>query len=155
MLSRKIAFKLTFGVILTVLLAIGIFAIFNIQTERSSLLAEVERHANQLSDAVKSDTEYDMLHNDRERIHESIRRIGNQESIDRIRILNKSGEIIYSSDPLDIGRMVDKQAESCYRCHSAGKPLDRLETQDRARIFRPQPDGARLLGIIKPIYNAP
>jgi len=154
-LSRKIAFKLTFGVILTVLLAIGTFAIFNIQTERNSLLAEVERHANQLSEAVKSDTEYDMLHNDRERIHESIRRIGQQESIDRIRILNKSGEIIYSSDLPDIGKMVDKQAESCYRCHSAGKPLERLETQDRTRIFRPQPGAARLLGIINPIYNAP
>ncbi len=136
-------------------MAIGIFAVFNIQSERRSLLAEVERHANQLSEAVKSDTEYDMLHNDRERIHESIRRIGQQESIDRIRILNKSGEIIYSSDSADIGKMVDKQAESCYRCHSAGKPLERLETQDRTRIFRPQPDASRLLGIINPIYNTP
>ena len=95
-----------------------------------------------------------MLHNDRERIHESIRRIGKQESIDRIRIFNKSGEIIYSSDSADIGKMVDKQAESCYRCHSAGKPLERLERQDRTRIFRPQPDRPRLLGIINPIYNA-
>jgi len=142
-------------VLLTVLLAIGIFAIFNIQSERTSLLEEVERHANQLSEAVKSDTEYDMLHNDRERIHESIRRIGEQESIDRIRILNKSGEIIYSSNEADIGQMVDKQAESCYRCHSAGKPLERLETQDRTRIFRPQQDASRLLGIINPIYNEP
>jgi len=134
--------------------AIGVFAIFNIQSERKSLLAEVERHANQLSEAVKSDTEYDMLHNDRERIHESIRRIGQQESIDRIRIFNKTGETIYSSNPADIGKMVDKQAESCYRCHSAGKPLERLDRQDRTRIFRPQADLPRLLGIINPIYNS-
>ncbi|MEE8430710.1 MAG: hypothetical protein V3S16_05630, partial [Candidatus Desulfatibia sp.] len=86
MLGRKIGFKLTFGVVLTVLLAIGVFAYFNIQSERKSLLMEVERHANQLSEAVKSDTEYDMLRNDRERIHESIRRIGKQESIDRVRV---------------------------------------------------------------------
>jgi two-component system NtrC family sensor kinase len=155
MLSRKIGFKLTFGVVLTVLLAIGIFAYFNIQSERKSLLSEVERHANQLSEAVKSDTEYDMLHNDRERIHESIRRIGKQESIDRIRIFNKSGEIIYSSDSADIGKMVDKKAESCYRCHSAGKPLAHLETQERTRVFRPHRDSSRLLGIINPIYNSP
>ncbi len=155
MLSRKIGFKLTFGVVSTVLLAIGIFAFFNIQSERKSLLTEVERHANQLSEAVKSDTEYDMLHNDRERIHESIRRVGKQESIDRIRIFNKLGEIIYSSDSADIGKMVDKKAESCYRCHSAGKPLAHLETQERTRVFRPHRDSSRLLGIINPIYNSP
>ena len=154
MLGRKIGFKLTFGVVLTVLLAIGVFAYFNIQSERTSLLTEVERHANQLSEAVKSDTEYDMLRNDRERIHESIRRIGKQESIDRVRVFNKSGEIIYSSDSAEIGTMVDKKAESCYRCHSAGKPLEHLETQERTRVFRPHRDSSRLLGIINPIYNS-
>ena len=154
MLGRKIGFKLTFGVVLTVLFAIGIFAYFNIRSEKESLLNEVERHANQLSEAVKSDTEYDMLHNDRERIHESIRRIGGQESIDRVRVFNKSGEIIYSSDSADIGKMVDKKAESCYRCHSAGEPLEHLQTQDRTRVFRPRQDSARLLGIINPIYNS-
>jgi two-component system NtrC family sensor kinase len=154
MLGKKIGFKLTFGVVLTALLAIGIFAWFTIQSENRSLLNEVERHANQLSDAVKSDTEYDMLHNDRERIHESIRRIGQQESIDRVRVFNKSGEIIYSSEPADTGKMVDKDAESCYRCHSAGEPLAQLEMEERSRIFRLDPDSPRLLGIINPIYNA-
>jgi len=153
--SRKIGFRLTVGVVLTVLLAIGIFAWFNIQSQRRSLLDEVERHASQLSEAVKSDTEYDMLRNDRDRIHESIRRIGQQASIDRVRVLNKAGEIIYSSDPEDIGKMVDKHAESCDRCHSAGKPLERLETRERTRIFQPHPESPRLLGIINPIYNSP
>ncbi len=155
MLDSKIGFKLTFGVGLTVLFAIGIFAFFNIQFETKSLLTEVERHANQLSEHIMSDSEYDMLHNNRERIHESIRRIGRQESIDRIRIFNKSGEVIYSSDSAEIGKMVDKKAESCYRCHSAGKPLEHLETPERTRIFRPHPESSRLLGIIKPIYNSP
>jgi hypothetical protein len=154
-LRRNIGFKLTFGVVLTVLAVILIFAWFNTQLQSRSLLAEVERHASQLSDAVKADTESDMLRNDRERIHESIRRIGRQDSIDRVRILNKSGEIIYSSEEDDIGRMVDKDAEACYRCHSAGKPLEHLESQDRTRVFKPLPDSPRLLGIINPIYNAP
>ena len=52
MLSRKIGFKLTFGVVLTVLITIVVFAYFNIQSETKSLLSEVERHASQLSEAV-------------------------------------------------------------------------------------------------------
>ncbi len=153
MLNSKISLKLNLGVVSTVLVVIGVFAFFNIQSEKKSLLTEVERHANQLSEAVKSDTEYDMLHNDRKGIHESIRRIGKQVSIDRIRVFNKSGEIIYSSVATEIGRMVDKKAESCYRCHSAGEPLEQLEQKERTRIFRPYPDSSRLLGIINPIYN--
>ena len=53
MLGRNIGFKLTFGVVLTVLVTIGIFAWFNIQSQSRSLLSEVERHASQLSDAVR------------------------------------------------------------------------------------------------------
>jgi len=154
MLSKKIGFKLTAGVVLTTLLAISLFAWFNIQSQSKNLLSEVERHARQLSEAVKSDTEYDMLRNDRERIHESIRRIGQQASIDRIRVFNKSGEIIYSSESAEIGTMVDQKAESCYRCHSLGEPLEHLETKERTRIFQPHPDSPRLLGIIDPIYNS-
>ena len=155
MLQKKIGIKLTFGVVLTALLAIAIFAYFNIQSEKKSLLTEVERHANQLSEHLKSDMQYDMLHNDRQRIHEGIRRIGAQDSIDRIRIFNKTGEIIYSSESSEIGEMVDKKAESCYRCHLAGEPLEHLETEARTRIFGPLEDSSRRLGIINPIYNAP
>jgi two-component system NtrC family sensor kinase len=154
MFRQQIGFRLTLGVVITVLIAISIFAYFNIRSEARNLLSEVERHASQLSDAVKYDTEYDMLHNDRDRIHESIRRIGGQESIDRVRVFNKTGEIIYSSDSNEIGQMVDKRAESCYRCHAAGAPLEHLDTGQRTRIFRPSEDSARLLGIINPIYNA-
>ena len=81
MFGRNIAFKLTFGVVLTVLVAMAIYAFFSIRSESRSLLTEVERHATQLSDAVKSDTEYDMLHNDRTRIQDSISRIGVQEVV--------------------------------------------------------------------------
>jgi two-component system NtrC family sensor kinase len=155
MFGRNIAFKLTFGVVMTVLVGIAIYTFLSIRSESRSLQTEVERHATQLSDAVKSDTEYDMLHNDRERIHESIRRIGQQASIDRVRVFNKAGEIIYSSDSADIGQMVDKRAEACDLCHGVGQPLERLETEDRTRTFRLDPESPRLLGIINPIYNAP
>ena len=155
MLSNKISLKLTFGVVITVLVVIGIFAYFNIQSEKASLLAEVERYASQFSDHLKSDTGYDMLHNDRARIHDGIRRIGEQEGVDRIRVYNKAGEVIYSSDLSEIGKLVDKQAESCYRCHSVGEPLSHLDTPERTRIFRPKAESPRLLGIINPIYNEP
>jgi two-component system NtrC family sensor kinase len=153
MLNSKIGLKLTFGVVLTVLVAIGIFAFFNIQSENKSLLMEVERHANQFSEHLKTDMGYDMLHNDRKRIRDGIRRIGGQDSVDSIRVFNKPGEIVYSSDPTEIGHIVDMEADICNRCHVNGLPLELLEGQDRMRIFRPDEDSPRLLGITNPIYN--
>ncbi len=151
---QKLGFKLTVAVGVIALVTISIFAYFNNRSDNRSLLSEVERHANQLSEAVKSSTEYDMLLNQRERIHETIKRMGNQSSIQRIRIMNKGGAVIYSSDTSEIGKMVDKNAESCYMCHSAGQPLEKLEMKDRTRVFRVHPDSARTLGIINPIYNS-
>ncbi|MBI5239783.1 MAG: HAMP domain-containing protein [Elusimicrobia bacterium] len=154
-LREKIGLKLTVAVCLTALVTIGIFAAFNSRAQSRSLLAEVERHADQLSEAVKASTEYDMLLNQRDRIYDTIRRLGTRENIQRIRVMNKTGAVIYSSDRSEIGRMVDKKAESCTLCHSADRPLERLETKERTRVFRPRPGSPRTLGIINPIYNAP
>ena len=155
MLAGKIGTKLTLGVVLTTLLVIIVFAWFSIRSESRSLLHEVERHANQLSEHIKSDLRYDMLHNNYQRIHAGIKRIGEQDSIDRVRLINKSGEIMYSSNEADIGTQVDQHAESCFGCHQVGKPLEHLDTPDRTRVFRLDSDSPRMLGIINPIYNEP
>jgi len=106
MLNSKIGLKLTFGVVLTVLVVIAIFAYFNIQSENKSLLTEVERHATEFSDHLKSDIGYYMLNNDQKRIQDGIGRIGRQDTIASINVFNKTGEVIYSSDHTSVGEMV-------------------------------------------------
>jgi len=155
MLNSKIGLKLTFGVALTILVVIAIFAYFNIQSENRSLLTEVERAAQQYSEHLKADMGYDMLHNDRKRIQDDVRRIGKQGTIDGIRVFNKMGEVIYSSESAEIGKMVDIKAATCFRCHLTGKPVQRLQKQEHMRFFRTSPDSPRQLGIINPIYNEP
>lgn len=158
---KKIGFKLILVVGITAVVIIGIFSYYNIKSHSNALIAEVERHANQLSETVKHSTRYDMLLNQRERLHNIINTIGEQPGIQSVRVLNKVGEIIYSSHENDIGKMVDKNAESCYVCHNANEPLQRLPIKERTRIFKPLPESAhsenpsRVLGIITPIYNEP
>lgn len=150
---RHIGLKLISVVGITAILIISVFAYFNIRSLGTSLQTEVERHANDLSETVKHSTRYDMLLNQRDRIHQAINAIGRQPAISKIRVLNKTGEVIYSSFEDDIGKSVDKKAESCYACHSADKPLERLAIAERTRIFQIHPDSSRVLGIINPIYN--
>jgi two-component system NtrC family sensor kinase len=61
--------------------------------------------------------------------------------------------VMFSSENELIGEMVDKDAESCYACHTADEPLEKLPMKERMRIYRIHPDSARILGIINPIYN--
>jgi two-component system NtrC family sensor kinase len=150
---NKIGMKLILTVSLTVVIIISIFAYFSIQSQSDNLISVVERNANQLSETIKNSTRFDMLANRREHIYNIINKIGEEESIQSVRVLNKEGEIIYSSLKSDIGQMVDKDAESCYVCHAVDKPIERLSIKDRTRIFRIHPDSARTLGIINPIYN--
>jgi len=150
---KKIGFRLIFAVALTSLIIIGVFAYFNVKSQSSSSISEVERHANQLGETVISSTRYDMMLNQRDRIQQTINSIGTQPQIRDVRIINKIGEIIYSSDSTNINKMVDKRAESCYACHSEDKPLEQISITERTRIFRVHPDSNRVIGIITPIYN--
>gem|GEM_PF-177628 len=150
---KKIGFRLVFAVALTSLSIIGVFAYFNVQSHSKSLLLEVERHANQLGETVISSTRFDMMLNQRDRIQQVINSIGTQPQIRDVRILNKFGKIIYSSDSTNINKMVDKKAESCYVCHAANEPLEKISITERTRIFKIAPESIRVMGIITPIYN--
>ena len=150
---KKIGFRLIFVVALTSLVIIGVYAYFNVKSQSSSSISEVERHANQLGETVISSTRFDMMLNQRDRIQQTINSIGTQPQIRDVRIINKIGEIIYSSDSININKMVDKRAESCYACHAEDKPLEQISIRDRTRIFKIHPDSNRVLGIITPIYN--
>ncbi len=150
---KKIGFRLIFVVAFTSLVIIGVYAYFNVKAQSNILISEVERHANQLGETVISSTRFDMLLNQRDRIQQTINSIGTQPQIRDVRIINKDGEITYSSDPNSINQMVDKRAESCYACHAEDKPLEQISITERTRVFRVHPDSNRIIGIITPIYN--
>ncbi|MCX7874702.1 MAG: ATP-binding protein [Melioribacteraceae bacterium] len=152
---NTISSKLILIVGFTALIIIAIYSYLNIKNQTDVLLSEVERHGNQLSDMLKNATDNLMMRNDRVRLQEIVERVGNDPLIHNIRILNKEGEIIYSSTHKDIGMMLDKKAESCFACHAENKPLEKLPIKNRTRIFSTKEHSSRILGIINPIDNKP
>jgi two-component system NtrC family sensor kinase len=151
--KNKISHKLIAVGIVTIAI-VGIFSYFITKSNQRTFILKVEHYANQLSEMIKSSTKSDMLFYRRERVHEIIDTIGQQKGIEKVRIFNKEGIIIYSSDRKVVGTMVDKRAEACYACHTADQPLERLSISERTRIFQLE-DKVRSLGIINPIYNEP
>jgi len=150
---RSLSVKLIFWVGAITVIVIGVFAYANLHSQQKQLMDEAILGARQLSATLTRSLRFDMLHNYREALYNAIETIGAQEGIEKIRIFNKEGAIMFSSDKEEMGQLVDKKAEACYACHAVDKPLERLDTPERSRIFRA--DGYRVLGMITPIYNEP
>jgi len=155
-MRSRIGTRLILGAGLATALVIGAMSGVVLRLHTRQLLAERTRSADQLSETIQRSTHYDMLENRRENLHRQIRAVGGWEDqgIRKVRVFNKEGRIMFSSDADEIGRSLDVRGEACYACHAEGHPLDHLDIQDRARSFR-APDGTRVLGLIHPIPNEP
>jgi len=130
-----------------------IFGYLHQRLEQRHLEALVSLSAERISDVVHSSAWQAMLHNDRQMLYTMIRDIGREPGIRRLRIVNEDGRVQHSTEPSEIGTMVDKGAESCYACHAQSQPLTKVARRDRARIFTDQ-EGRRTLAVIRPIENA-
>ena len=92
-----------------------------------------------------------MLEDQRHDAYRIMEGIGRLEGIEKVRVLNKEGRVMFSTDARDIGASVDKDAEACTACHAAGQPIVAPTTSARSRLF--MANGHRVLGMVTPIYN--
>jgi len=152
MMESRISYKLIAAVAAIATITIGCFSYVILDSYDRRVMSDLDTYAHQLTETVKSSTRYDMMLNRRESVHQIIETIGRQESIEKVRIFNKDGAIIFSTDSADIGTMVDKRAEACYACHAADQPLENVPVSSRTRVFTNGHVG-RTFGIISPIYN--
>jgi len=135
-------------------LVVGVMA-FAVTEKRfqDALLAQMESGAELFSHTIDRATTRAMLENRLEDAYDTMRSIGAQPGVERVRFFNKEGRITFSTDPKETGAMVDKGAEACFACHTAGQPLTHLPSSSRARVF--QLPEHRVMGFIKGIYNEP
>ncbi len=148
---NRLAVILPAAIALGTLLLVGSAALLFLQAQERHLLNEVRRGVVLFSETIKSSTYHDMLADRRDSAYLVMDTIGHQSGIDRVRFFNKEGRVTFSSDRAETGTLVDKRAEQCYGCHEAGRPLERLTTSTRDRIYTSH--GHRVLGMVTPIYN--
>ena len=79
----------------------GLFRLFgfvNLRTERAYREDLVEQSADRITDVILRSTRYEMLRNDRDALYNIIQELGSEPGIQRIRIFNKDGRIMFSTD---------------------------------------------------------
>jgi len=105
-------------------------------------------------EVVRGSTRQAMLENNATELGRMIDTVAGVGAIERVRVFDKQGRIIHSSDRAEVGRLVDRTAEQCVSCHAADRPLTHLDLSERSRVFV-RPGGERVLGLIAPIHNEP
>ncbi|HEX5130920.1 MAG TPA: ATP-binding protein [Candidatus Krumholzibacteria bacterium] len=134
-----------------VILVAGGYA--SLRMQRSHLTELVETRAIEVADVIRRSTRDAMMRDDPGEVRRIIDAIAEHESFERIRVFDARGRITVSTDPGEVGALVDMDAEQCVLCHGADRPLVRLDGQDRTRVF--QSNGERVLGVIAPLHNEP
>jgi len=150
---HRLAPKLILALALIVLI-VKVFAMYvNVRAQEQQLLESMTLGADQLSRSITAATWQMMLADRRDAAYSVMRTIALKQGVDRIRMFNRDGELMFSTVPEE-RVLVDERAEVCNPCHASSQPLVKVDVPNRARTFR-DTDGRRKLAMITPIYNEP
>ena len=154
---HSLTFRVIVGSCLLLVALFGLYTYFAISFHNSQMMNQVRDSASILSDIIKNSTHYSMLTNRSEEVKEAIYGMSRVPGVE-IRIYNKRGQIMVSTERAQEGRVVDMSAEACNVCHDSTKPLAKpLQSVPSNRLFRyyAGPRGDRFAGLINPIRNEP
>ena len=152
-LGLMIKFSIISAVVL--LFTMSVFTLFNIAGLKTAFMDVYTTDVDNLSETIIATTHHAMLVGDVDETYQLMERVGIQENIKNIRLINKHGVIRFSLYENEIDTFVDSSRDpSCNMCHYEGKPKIQASTMDRRRVF-PGQDGEEVLGITRGIYNDP
>ena len=118
-----------------VIIVAAVSGLVNVKTEEKQLLNAIILGADQLSKGITSAIWHVMLDDHRDAAYQVMQTIAEKQGIERIRMLNRNGQVTYSTRT---GEM-------------AGAPVP-LDLSSHVR-FSYAPDGGRRLEMLTPIYN--
>jgi two-component system NtrC family sensor kinase len=143
-MPRRLARKLMLSITVIVIIVAAVSGLVNVTTEEQQLLSTIFLGADQLSKAITSATWHAMLDDHREAAYEVMQTIALKQGIDRIRMFNRAGQVMFSTNPEDQAGARETPVDT---------NLPELPSP-RVRIFRGA-NGGRRLAISTPIYNEP
>ncbi len=151
-MPRRLAQKLVLSLTLIVVVIGAISGLITVRTEQQHLLNAMITGADQLSKSITSATWHAMLDDHREAAYEVMQTIGRKQGIDRIRMFNRTGKLMFTTGQDESPATADARAEACAGCHDRLPPRERMSVSSRIRIFNGR-DGRRNLAMVTPIFN--
>src|SRR5579859_3623319 len=103
--------------------------------------------ADQLSRSITGATWLAMLDDDRKAAYQIMRVIADKQGIDRIRMFNREGRLVFSTDSREQPSLTSLSNEVCASCHNPGPIRNRPAEGSRVR-YATSPDGVKTINMV-------
>jgi len=151
---RKLGPKLILSLTILIVAISGISGYLNFRMQKRQLVETMILGADQLSRGITGAIWHAMLDDDRKAAYEIMRVIADKQGVDRIRMFNREGRLVFSTDAREQPSVTSSSNEVCASCHS--KNLIKNRPSDDARVrYATSPDGMKTINMVAPIYNEP
>ena len=138
-MPRGLAQKLILSLTVIVVVVAAVSGVISLKAQERQLLNAMILGADQLSKAITSATWHAMLADNRQAAYKVMETIAHKQGIERIRIFNREGRVMWSTRPDEVARHV---------------PAMQGDAPSHVRIDS-LPDGHRSLTMVTPIPNEP
>ena len=141
--------KLALGLAGIVTAIMGLAVVLLTLSTRARLAEDYRNSAIYLSDVAQAGLENAMVSRNPAEISSVLQAIAHHEDVQRAVILDKQGEIKYTTNPQDVAQVLAIDDPSCQVCHDHA-----LTDQTQTAILQSQ-DGGRVLRVARPVLNQP
>lgn len=147
----SLSLRLFLSLIAVILSAFAVYTWVSVRSSSRQYERALYEGAVRFGDLIEQSTQYAMLVNRKEEVHHVIQAIAQAPDVEGVRIYDKNGSIVFSTDSTEIGTGADLRAEACVTCHGQGVPLRALPDMARVRIFSNH--AGRVMGVVNAIEN--
>jgi len=153
-MPRRLSSKLVLSLTVIVVLINAVAGYFYLRTQNDHTLNTMVLGADQLSKSITSATWHAMKADTRDAAYDIMKVIADKQGVDRIRMFNREGRLMYSTKPGDDARLAGIQEQPCVSCHGSLPVKESVAPASRVRILRNEA-GHRTMEMVTPIYNEP
>ncbi len=153
-MPRKLGPKLILSLTILIVAISGVSGYLNFRSQQKQLVETMILGADQLSRGITGATWHAMLDDDRKAAYEIMRVIADKQGVDRIRMYNREGRLVFSTNATEQTRMANSSSEVCVSCHSKDAIRNR-PTEDARVRYATSPNGVKTINMVAPIYNEP
>jgi len=151
-MPRRLDFKLILSLTVLIVAISCVSGFLNLRMQKDQLVETMVLGADQLSRSITSATWHAMLDDDRKGAYESMRVIADKHGVDRIRMFNREGRLVFSTNGQEQLSLTEPSDEVCLSCHGSNPIRTKPAVNQRVR-YGTSPAGTKTLNIVTPIYN--
>src|ERR1035438_3572849 len=109
-MPRKLGPKLILSLTILIVAISGVSGYLNFRSQKKQLLDTMILGADQLSRGITGATWHAMLDDDRKAAYEIMRVIADKQGVDRIRMFNREGRLVFSTDAREQPSLSDRKS---------------------------------------------